>query len=48
MYGVKTLYIARNRIGKLMQTKEVVVLLGMRRLSSHCGWIIYTIQAVKA
>jgi hypothetical protein len=33
-----------SHIGKLMQTKEVVALLGMRRLSSHCGWIIYTIQ----
>jgi hypothetical protein len=33
--------------GKLMQTDEVVALLGMRRLSSHCGWIIYTIQAAR-
>jgi hypothetical protein len=28
-----------------MQTKEVVALLWMRRLSRRCGWIIYTIQA---
>jgi hypothetical protein len=30
--------------GKLMQTNEVVALLGMRRLSRRCGWIIYTIH----
>jgi hypothetical protein len=32
--------------GKLMQTNEVVILLGMRRLSRRCGWIIYTIQGI--
>jgi hypothetical protein len=31
--------------GKLMQTNEVVALLGMRRLSRRCGWSFYTIQA---
>jgi len=30
--------------GKLMQTNEVITLLGVRRLSRMCGWIIYTIQ----
>lgn len=30
--------------GKLMQFNEIITLLGMRRLSSRCGWIICTIQ----
>jgi hypothetical protein len=34
--------------GKLMQTNEVVALLGMRRLSRRCGWSFYTIQASDA
>jgi hypothetical protein len=33
--------------GKLMQTNEVVALLGMRRLSRSCGWSFYTIHACR-
>jgi hypothetical protein len=32
------------QIGKLMQSNEVITLLGMGELSRRCGWIIYTEQ----